>query len=71
VARFVGMTRWFTVREAADYLRISEGLIREAVKLGYLEAYTFGSGKELRLTDEHLDTWMMSRPWEPRRIGLD
>lgn len=59
------MTRWFTVKEAADYLRISESLIRDALKRGYLEAFTFGSGKEIRLTAEHLDAWMMSRPWEP------
>lgn len=65
------MTRWFTVREAADYVKVSEGMIRDAVKDGYLTAFTYGSGKGIRLTDEHLDAWMMSRPWEPRGIGFD
>jgi excisionase family DNA binding protein len=61
------MTTWFTVREAADYVRVSEGTIREAIKLGYLEAYTIGdSGTRIGLTDTDLDAWMMSRPWEPR-----
>jgi excisionase family DNA binding protein len=61
------MTVWLTVREAADYARISEPLIREAVKFGYLTAYAVGeSGTHIRLRAEDLDEWMMSRAWEPR-----
>jgi excisionase family DNA binding protein len=55
------MTVWLTVREAADYARISEPLIRDAVKLGYLPAYAVGeSGTSFRLRAEGIDEWMMS-----------
>ena len=67
------MTTWLTVREAADYLRVSEGIIREAVQLGYVPAYPIGAGKQYRVTAEDLDEWMMSRSWEPaphRRFEL-
>ncbi|MDT5187497.1 MAG: hypothetical protein QOI29_5655 [Mycobacterium sp.] len=60
------MTTWFTVRDAADYLRVSETLIRDAVKLGYVPAYPIGTGRGYRVTAEDLDQWMMSRSWEPR-----
>lgn len=61
------MTTWLTVREAADYVRVSEQLIRDAIKLGYLPAYAIGpTGKQCRLTAEDIDEWMMSRAWEPK-----
>lgn len=60
------MTIWLTVREAAEYVRVSEGLIREAIKLGYLPAYAIGTGTQLRLRAEDIDEWMMSRAWEPK-----
>lgn len=62
------MTTWLTVREAADYVRVSERLIRDAVKRGYLMAYPIGSGREYRLTAEEIDEWMMSRCWEPKQF---
>lgn len=59
-------TRWMTRREAADYVRVSEDLIRAAVRNGDLPAYPVGSGKrEYRVTSEDVDTWMKSRSWEP------
>ena len=60
------MTTWLTVREAADYIRVSETVIRKAVKHGYLESYTFESGKHVRLRAEDIDAWMMNRAWEPQ-----
>ncbi len=60
------MTTWLTVREAADYVRVSENLIRDAVKLGYLVAYPVGTGTRYRLRAEDIDEWMMSRAWEPK-----
>jgi excisionase family DNA binding protein len=61
------MTVWLTVREAADYARISETLIRNAMKLGYLPAYAIGeSGTHFRLRTGDIDEWMMSRAWEPK-----
>jgi excisionase family DNA binding protein len=61
------MTVWLTAREAADYARISEGLIRDAVKLGYLPAYAVGeTGTHFRLRAEDIDEWLMSRAWEPK-----
>jgi excisionase family DNA binding protein len=61
------MTTWLTVREAADHVRISESLIRDAIKAGYLPAYAIGTGSQCRLTAEDIDEWMMSRAWEPKR----
>jgi excisionase family DNA binding protein len=61
------MTTWLTVREAADYVRVSENLIRNAIKLGYLVAYPIGTGTQYRLRAEDIDEWMMSRSWEPKR----
>lgn len=63
------MTTWLTIREAADYVRISEPLIRDAVRKGYLPAYPIGSGNQYRLRAEDIDEWMLSRSWEPRHYG--
>ncbi|OMB93230.1 hypothetical protein A5732_16905 [Mycobacterium colombiense] len=59
------MTIWFTVREAAEYARISQTLIRDAVRLGYLPSYAIGNGTRYRLTAKDIDEWMMSRSYEP------
>jgi excisionase family DNA binding protein len=61
------MTTWLTVREAADYIRAFESTIREAVKMGYLQAYPIGRGTQYRLTAEDIDAWMKSRSYEPPR----
>lgn len=62
------MTIWLTAREAADYVRVSETLIRDAVRMGYLVAYPIGTGTKYRLRAEDIDEWMMSRSWEPKRV---
>lgn len=68
------MTTWLTtVREAADYIRASESTIREAVEMGYLQAYPIGAGTQYRLTAEDIGEWMKSPSWEPaphRRFEL-
>jgi excisionase family DNA binding protein len=51
----------------ADYVRVSEDLIRKAIKSGYLVAYPIGTGTQYRLRAEDIDEWMMSRSTEPRR----
>lgn len=60
------MTVWLTAQDAAEYLKVSEPIIRDAVKRGDLPAYPIGKGREYRLTAEDIDKWMMSRSWEPR-----
>lgn len=60
------MTVWLTAAEAAAYVKVSEPIIRDAVKAGDLPAYSVGKGREYRLTAEEVDEWMGSRPWEPR-----
>ena len=60
------MTVWLTVQGAAEYLKVSEPIIRDAVKKGDLQAHPIGKGREYRLTAEGIDKWMMSKSWEPR-----
>ncbi len=60
------MTVWLTVAEAAEYVKVSEWTIREAVKLGDLKAYPVGTGRSYRLRAQDIDAWMTSRSWEPR-----
>jgi excisionase family DNA binding protein len=61
------MTHWLTPAEAADYVKVSKDVIRNAVKAGDLPAYPIGTGRrEYRLTAEDVDAWMKSRAWEPR-----
>ncbi|MFV8245050.1 helix-turn-helix domain-containing protein [Mycolicibacterium peregrinum] len=57
---------WLTVQGAAEYLKVSEPIIRDAVKRGDLPAYPIGKGREYRLTAEDIDSWMLSKSWEPR-----
>lgn len=59
------MTVWLTVAEAAEYVKVSEPIIRDAVKAGDLPAYPVGKGRNFRLTAEEVDGWMRSRSWEP------
>ncbi len=65
-AKITGMTVWLTVQGAAEYLKVSEPIIRDAVKRGDLPAYSIGKGREYRLTAEDIDSWMLSKSWEPR-----
>lgn len=60
------MTTWLTVEGAAEYVKIGQQSIRNAVKAGDLPAYPVGTGREYRLTADDIDAWMMSRSYEPR-----
>lgn len=60
------MTVWLTAAGAAEYIKVSEPIIRDAVKAGDLPAYPVGKGREYRLTSEDVDAWMKSRSYEPR-----
>lgn len=61
------MTTWLTAPEGADYAKVSEWTVRQAVKDGDLPAYPVGkSGRSYRLTAADIDEWMKSRSYEPR-----
>ncbi len=60
------MTEWLTAQKAAEYLDVSERVIRDAVRNGDLAAYPIGKGREYRLRAQDIDAWMTSRSWEPR-----
>lgn len=60
------MTTWLTAAEAAEYVKVSEPIIRDAVKKGDLPAYPVGTGRNFRLTADDIDVWMRSRSYEPR-----
>lgn len=60
------MTLWLTVDDAAEYVKVSDRTIRNAVKSGDLAAYPVGTGREYRLTADDVDAWMKARSWEPR-----
>ena len=57
--------RWERVADSAERLKISEQLVRAAVKAGDLQAYPVGR-REYRLDPFEVDAWMKSRAWEPR-----
>jgi excisionase family DNA binding protein len=61
------MTTWLTAAQAAEYISVSEPIIRDAVKRGDLQAYGIGKGREYRLTAEDIDSWLRSKSWEPRQ----
>ncbi len=46
---------WFTVEEAAEYLRLSKRTIYKLVKDGRLSAYRIGQERHLRFRREDLD----------------
>lgn len=60
------MTVWMTAADAAEYISVSEPIIRSAVKSGDLPAFPVGKGREYRLRATDVDEWMTSRSWEPR-----
>jgi excisionase family DNA binding protein len=60
------MTTWLTAAQAAEYISVSEPIIRDAVKKGDLPAYPVGTGRNFRLTAEDIDAWMKARSWEPK-----
>ena len=45
LAKDLKITRWFTTKEAAEYLRISERSVRRAIETGKLKYARFGEGK--------------------------
>lgn len=59
------MTVWHTAATAADYVQVSEPIIRAAVKGGDLEAHPIGTGREYRLDQDEIDNWLKSRSWVP------
>lgn len=61
------MTTWLTAAQAAEYVSVSEPIIRDAVKLGDLPSYAIGKGREYRLKASDIDAWMEAHPWEPRK----
>ncbi len=54
-------TRWFTTKEAADYLRISVRSVRRAMETGKLKYARFGDGKRgsIRFTRKWLDAYAL------------
>ena len=46
---------WFTVEEAAEYLRLSRRTIYKFVKVGRLSAYRIGNERHLRFRRQGLD----------------
>lgn len=60
------MTVWFKVAEAAEHVKVSQDIIRAAVKNGDLPAYPVGKGRDFRLTAAEVDEWMRSRSYEPK-----
>jgi excisionase family DNA binding protein len=60
------MTVWHTVATGAEHVKVSPDLIRAAVKDGDLQAFAIGKGKEFRLREDDIDSWLEARSWEPR-----
>ena len=58
-------TTWMRVPAAAKYACVSEWTIRQAVMDGDLPAYPIGKGKHYTLNRNDIDTWRMSRSYEP------
>lgn len=61
------MTVWLTAAGGAEYAKVSEPIIREAIKDGFLPAYGIGKGRNFRLKASDIDAWLESQPWEPRQ----
>lgn len=56
------MTAWMTLAQATAYIGAKDArLLRNAIKIGDLPAYQYGT-KEFRLTADDIDTWMRSHP---------
>ena len=56
---------WFTVEEAAEYLRVSKRTIYKLTKEGRLPAFRIGQERHRRFRKEHLDK--VPRPSEEIR----
>lgn len=63
------MTNWLTAAGAAEYVKTSEPIIRDAVKKGDLQAYPIGKGREYRLDADEVDAWMKSKSYEPPKAA--
>ena len=61
VTRPVAEQEWFTVGEAADYLRLSKPSIYRLVGQGVLPAYTIGPKGERRFKRSDLDAVLQPR----------
>jgi excisionase family DNA binding protein len=51
---------WLTVREGAAYARCGVKVIYRAVESGRLRAVKLGGRRELRLTREWIDQWLLA-----------
>jgi excisionase family DNA binding protein len=60
------MTVWHTVATGAEHVKVSPDLVRAAVKAGDLQAFAIGKGKEFRLREDDIDSWLESKSWEPK-----
>jgi len=61
----VSQQEWFTVEEAAEYLRVSKRTIYKLCKEGRLTAYRMGNRRHRRFRKEDLD----SVPQKDSRAG--
>jgi excisionase family DNA binding protein len=66
---FGPVTTWHTATTAAKHVKVNPNTIREAVKNGDLPAYPVGKGREYRLREEDVDSWLMSRSGGPADRG--
>jgi excisionase family DNA binding protein len=53
--------KWITISEAAQIVGVGEKALYTAIKQGRLRAARVGDRRGLRLTEEWLDEWMLSR----------
>lgn len=60
------MTTWLTAAGGAEYAKVSEPILRDAIKSGDLQAYAIGKGRNFRLKASDIDAWLEAQPWEPR-----
>lgn len=59
-AEHVSARQWLTAEEAAEYTRTGVKTIYREVRAGRLKAARVGGRRELRLTHEWVDEWLVS-----------
>lgn len=64
------MTTWMKLAEGAEYARLSEPVLRAAIKRGDLKSYApTPGGKDIRLKAEDIDEWIEGQPYEPKSVA--
>lgn len=58
---------WLTVRDVAQYLRVTPLWVRRLIRKEGLPAYRLGGGRKIRLRREEVDEWLLSYPIDDRR----